>query len=593
MAKRRIGPKGAQAPAYDATQTEKRREYLKLWLEMEAEYSSWFPTHRDIIDYIQPNRGEFDQFKTNTGERQDSKVADSYAAHSSRKLISAIDVGASSEAREWFTFSPEDPALAENEGVREYLHTAQSIMFSLIAKSTFYVANRNVIADLVGPATGLMFIEEDPEDVFRCTHVPVGQYRIACDSKGRVNVVVRRFVFTAAQMVDEFGDENVSPNVRRAIQNGTLMVKFQVLHIVRQNEKRIYGKLDAKNKPWSSCWLELGAGVWNSNVLGNGEINDPLGPTGLLRESGYDEQPFICPRWNVIGNDAYGKESPGWNALGDVKELQAIKIGGAKAIAKLIDPPMNKPAKLMNASLLPGALNELPDDSHAKFEPAVVIEPLTVTVIREEKNDLRQAIDRAFYTDVLSLISGERYVQPRTAEEIRGIKEERLLQLGGMFNRYADEDLKRSVARMFMIAQRRGLIPRPPPELLRSGKIRMEFQNPLITAQKALGFTSMQQLIALGIQVAQARAAGADKIDGDEMMDSGADMLGVKPNLLKSDDQLTQERQQAAQRAAGAQGIQAAPQLAGAIKDLSSADPEKLRELLANVSPVAGAQAVA
>jgi len=583
-----------QRQPFDATDEQKRRQYLKLWLEMEAEYNTWRNTHRDIIDYIQPNRGEFAQFMSNKGTRQDSKVVDSYAGHAARKLVAAMDTGITSEAREWFTLSPEDPQLAENDGVREYLHTAQSVMFALLAKSNFYTANRNVLADLVGPAIGLMLIEEDFADVWRCTHVPIGQYRVASDSKGNVNKVVRRFVYTAAQMIDEFGEENVSPNVQRAVDNRTLMVKFQVLHIIQENTGRRYGKIDAINKPWASVWLELGAGIWNSNVLGNGEINDPLGPSGLLRESGYDEQPFICPRWNVVGMDAYGKESPGWNALGDVKELQAVKTGGAKAIAKILDPPMNKPAKLANASLLPGALNDMPDDSRSKFEPAVVLPPETVTVIREEKADLRASIDRAFYGDVLFLISNDQASrQPRTAEEIRGQKEERLLQLGGVFARYADEALKKAIGRMFVMAQRRGLLPRPPPELQKAGRIRVDFQNPLVTAQKTIGFGAMQQLLAFGIGVAQAKAAGMDKLDGDEAIDTGAEMLGIKPNVLKSNDQLAAERHARAQQAAQASTMAAMPQAAGVLKDLSSSDPEKLRQLVQMLSPVAGAQATA
>jgi hypothetical protein len=133
----------------------------------------------------------------------------------------------------------------------------------------------------------------------------------------------------------------------------------------------------------------------------------------------------------------------------------------------------------------------------------------------------------------------------------------------------------------------------PPQQLLRRGRIKVDFQNPLVTAQKTIHFTGVQQLISLGIAVAQAKVAGADKLDGDEIMDSGADMLGTKPNLLKSDDALTAERQAAQQQQQAAAAGSAMTQAAPAIKDLSNADPEKLRSLLSSLGPAAVAQGTA
>jgi hypothetical protein len=71
----------------------------------------------------------------------------------------------------------------------------------------------------------------------------------------------------------------------------------------------------------------------------------------------------VAPRWNSLGKDAYGKDSPGWKVLGDVKGLQAWEIGGAKALALILDPPMNRPADLADASLMPGAMNPLSGNS--------------------------------------------------------------------------------------------------------------------------------------------------------------------------------------------------------------------------------------
>jgi hypothetical protein len=370
---------------------------------------------------------------------------------------------------------------------------------------------------------------------------------------------------------------------------------FRVLHIIEERSVREYGKLDSRNKPWASTWVEIGPGMWGSGQPGADQLDSSYmgGSGGILRESGYDEQPFICPRWNSIGKDAYGKDSPGWKVLSDVKGLQAWEIGGAKALALILEPPMNQPADLADASLMPGAMNPLANNSTAKFEPSVVIPPQTVTVAEAQIQRFEQRIDRGCYGDVLFLLSRDQSAQKDTAEAIRGKKEERLLQLGGVGARYADEGLKPAVSRMFAMAQRAGKLPPPPQQLLRSGKVKIDFQNPLVTAQKTIQFTGIQQLISIGIAVAQARTAGADKLDGDEIMDSSADMLGTKPNLLKSDDQLAKERQaNAAQQQAAAQGA-AMTQAAPAIKALSDSNPENLQSMLSRLGPNAVAQGTA
>jgi hypothetical protein len=575
----------------------KRRRYERRYREVDAIYrASWLGTHCDIIDNIQPNRGEFLDREWLRGERRDQQIYNNTASDASDKLGAAMDTGITSEAREWHTYAPEEPTIAENDGVREYCHLAQSIMFALISKSGFYVANRNLLDDLITVAVGLMLIDPHPENVWQCEHVPIGSYRLTANSRGKVNGVYRHFSLTAAQMFEEFGEENLSIEVLNALRvNLAEQTPFRVLHVIEERSIRSVGKLDGLNKPWVSAWLEMGRGLWTGGPLP--QTPDASGGTdaskGLLRESGYDEQPFIAPRWRSVGRDPYGKDSPGWKALGDVKGLQALEFDSADLTEKIGNPPLNVPDG--NFSLFPGALNRIADtaNAHAKAEPTIVIEPNAVTVLESKIERYERRIDRSFYGDVLFLLSRDEQAQPKTAEEVRGQKEERLLQLGGVFARYADEALKPGIARMFAMAQRAGKLPPPPPELARHGKVKIDFQNPLITAQKTIGFTAMGQLTSFSIGVMEAVKAGADKLDPDEMIDTAADMLGVKPNVLKSDDQLAQERQQKQQAAAMAQAGAAMPEAAGAIKDLSNVDPDKLRSVLSPLGPNAVAQGVA
>ena len=71
--------------------------------------------------------------------------------------------------------------------------------------------------------------------------------------------------------------------------------RFDVLHVVQPRKEYDGKRQDAEGKPWASCWLELGGGGAASHRSAGAS---GTGPAGLLRESGYDEQPFAAPRWN-------------------------------------------------------------------------------------------------------------------------------------------------------------------------------------------------------------------------------------------------------------------------------------------------------
>ena len=164
---------------------ERRNACWNLYSQLDTVWrGKWLSKIKDIITFIQPNRGEFTEADVNSGDTRDDAIVNNIASDSLDRLIAAMDTGITSEAREWHTYSPEDPLDAENDGVREYCHTVQSIMFALIARSGFYGANRNLLADLCGPGFGLVLIDPDDETIFRFEHVPIGSYRWASNARG-------------------------------------------------------------------------------------------------------------------------------------------------------------------------------------------------------------------------------------------------------------------------------------------------------------------------------------------------------------------------------------------------------------------------
>lgn len=566
-----------------------RQRYLRRYSDLDVQYANWRTTHEDIIRYLQPGRGRFDyREQENKGLRADELVVNDTGVNSSEKLSAAMDTGITSPAREWFRLTTSDPKANEQPGVREALHEIQDELYQIITGSNAHDGFRAVYRDLVGPATSVLFIEPDDREVLRTIHVPCGQYRLATDARGRVSVVFRRFAMTVRQIVERWGmkpgqDEpdwtNISQDVRERWDHDRRDEWIDVLHVVERRMLRVVGARDKKNKPWASCWLECNA------------PNDST--VGLLEESGYDEQPFIAPRWDVIGQDAYGRGSPGWQTLGDVRALQILERTGAKMLAKILDPPLSEPDGLRNSSTLPGHRNKT-GASGARAEPTVVIPPAAVQVNAEEKRQHERRVERGHFADVLYIISSDQRATPATATEIRAKQDERLLQLGGVFSRFGHEGLSIFIDRALALAQRAGRISKESIDaVLQAGvEIRIDFQNILVAAQKTLGISAVDRLIATAANLhAAGRPEGLKKLDPYEIMDTAADMLGVKPNLLIDDEKLAQMDAAAAQQKQAAVQGQSMIATAPALKQLSETDPQKLQELLARFGPAALAAA--
>ena len=106
----------------------------------------------------------------------------------------------------------------------------------------------------------------------------------------------------------------------------------------RRRDERDPTKLDAKNKPFQSCYFEEG---------GDGKT--------FLEEGGYDTFPAYVPRWDVLSGDVYGR-SPGMDHLGDIKQLQQEQKRKAQAIDKMVNPPMVAPTSLRGrpTTVIPG-----------------------------------------------------------------------------------------------------------------------------------------------------------------------------------------------------------------------------------------------
>lgn len=568
-----------RGPALD-----KRRELDYLWAQLENEFSSFRTHYRDLADNILPRRLRLDLSESGRGERKNSRIVDETATMASRTLAAGMMSGITSPARKWFILQAPDPDMKNFGPVKKWLHDVTERMNNVFLKSNLYKVFPIMYKDMGTFGTHALSMEEDFEQVVRFYPYPIGSYRIAVDSRLKVRTFVREFRLTVMQVVERFGmnkDENGRPDfsnmsrfVQEAYERGNMLATVDIRHVVRKNPNWDQSKEQiGKFKKYSSDYYEIGTGA-ASSTLANMERNHPF-EGRFLRESGFDYFPVLAPRWEVVGEDAYGTDCPGMTALGGIKEAHLLRKRRSQAIEYVIRPPMKGSTSLKqaSASILPGDITYVDDvDSQKGFSPIYQINP-DIAAISNEIQEVRQSISRAYYEDLfLMLAQSDR--REITAREIDERKEEKLLALGPVLEQLNQDVLDPLVENTFQIMLNQGLIPPAPPEL-QGQDLKVEYISMMHQAQKLVGLAGHERFLQTLSTVQALEPTAMQKFDTDAYIDEYADILTLPPDIIRTEDEVEAMRAAAAQKQAQAEQLQQIAAGAGAAKDLGQASTEE------------------
>jgi hypothetical protein len=562
----------------------KRERFEKLRAQLANERSTFEPHWRDLGDYILPRRPRWTVQDVNKGDRRNLKIIDSTATLAARTIRSGMMGGLTSPARPWFRLTTPDPETAEIESVKFWLDDTTRRMQAAFLRSNLYNALPTVYGDMATFGTAAMMVEEDFEDVLRFYPFPIGSYFIANNERLQINVFVREFRLTVRQVIQKFGhkDErgrvndwsNLSIHVRRMYELNQLEEWVDICHVIEPNADYDPGKLQSQySKKFASCYYERGTGSGSGYSSGGSGYMTSEDDDRLLSQMGYDRFPVLCPRWEVVGEDAYGTDCPGMTTLGDAKALQLMHKRKAQAIEKMVNPPMVAPTSLRNqkASILPGDLTYVDArEGMQGFKPAFQIEPrINELVLDIQDHQLR--VRRGFFED-LFLLTAQSDRRDVTAREIEERHEEKMVALGPTLEQTNQDLLDPLIDIAFDVMLRRGEIPEPPEEL-QGIKLKVEYVSIMAQAQKALGLASLERFTGYVTNIANQTKDPSvlRKVDWDQLVDEYGNASGVAPRVIRSDEDvaaMTRADEQAAQAqqtaAIAEQAATAANKLAGA-----------------------------
>lgn len=540
-----------------------RQRKLQRKSAMVSERSSWMPHWQEISAYQQPRMGRFVCTDRNRGARRHNNIYDNTALLASRTLAAGMMSGMTSPARPWFRLTLSDTDLREVGRVKTWLHRSGVLLREVFARSNTYRVLHAGYEELGLFGTWATVMLPDFDTVVHHYPMTIGEYAIGVDHRGVPNAFCREYEMPVGALVGQFGRENVSHTVRNMYDRHNLDSWIPVVHIIEPNTGRDSTKLDNKNMRFASHYMEAG------------NDNDKQ----FLSESGFKRFPVLAPRWSVSGQDIYGN-SPGQEALGDVKQLQHEQLRKSQGIDYQVNPPIQVPTAYKDAakSRLPGGVMFVDENQGSAGVRSAYQVPINLQHLLLDIQDVRERIRSTYYADLFLMLANDTR-SGVTATEVAERHEEKLLMLGPVLERLHNELLSPMIDLTFDYCLEAGILPDIPPEL-EDMDLNVEFVSTLAQAQRVVSAQGMDRLLGTLSSMSAMYPHVLKKVDPMQAIDDYADLFGVNPEIIVPDDVVQEQVQAAEQAAQAASAAAAAPVAVDAMKTAGDVNTQGLGDVM-------------
>ena len=507
--------------------------------ELRSDRLPFWTLWREVANYYLPKRYVWLQSEKEARIKnaKNPYILDSTGTTAARILASGMMNGITSPSRPWFRlriagFEHEGDAVAiwADEVVRR--------MLFIMSESNFYNAMAVLYLDLVVFGTGANLIYEDDETVIRCYNPALGEYYLGQNDRLAVDTFAREFKQSVKQMAKRFGEENLSETLRTKYKAGgaQCLHLYDVTHLIEPNHS-------GSNVPSKFKYIET---YWETGAIAQGQV---------LAQRGFNELPGIFPRWELTANDSYGT-SPAMDALPDVIQLQHETKRKAQGLDKMINPPIVADIQLEHrpTALMPNGITFVAGNNNVGAKPLYQISA-PIQEMTQDIRDVQLRIREIFHNNLFNMISQLDTV--RSAAEIDARREEKLVMLGSVLDRFESEALGPAINRIYAIMDRQGMLPEPPPEI-EDADIEVQYVSILSTAQSAVAAAPVERWVGMvGNLIAVAPEVGKVP-DWSELVRNYGTAIGVHARDMRSREDVEEanaaEQKQLAAQEAGVAG---------------------------------------
>jgi len=514
----------------------------------------WENLWQDCGEYVNPNRGDFSTIRYRADTARYDKIYDTTAPLANENLASGLHGFLTSPSQRWFSLSTFDDEINEEYEVKQWLNKTTNILYDKvfnIPDSNFNSQAHELYLDLGSFGTAVMMVQDNPGSgiSFRTFHL--ADCYIQENDSGFVDTLYRRYKRTGRQLMERFGDA-VPEKIIKISQKDPYR-EFEVIHAVEPSES--YGEPIKKptQKAFKSCYVLLEEKT-------------------LLEEGGFDEFPYMVPRWSKVAGEIYGR-SPSMTSLPDIKMVNAMMKTIIKAAQKITDPPLLVPDDgfILPVRTVPGGLNFYRSGTQDRIEPLETRGRPDIGF--DLLNNRREHIKAAFHVDWMQM-PDQKGSPNMTATEVVARQEEKMRLMGPMIGRLQVEFLGPLIDRVFRIMLRKKQIPEAP-GILEGQEMKILYTSPLARAQKSGQLMTITRLFESMVPLFQAKPDLLDNMNTDETFRYFHHLLDAPAKILNPKEKVEEERQQRQQQQEEMMQAEQAKMESESAKNISEAQAKK------------------
>lgn len=504
---------------------------LKEYAGLKGNRSNVEAMWQEIEKYICPFRGDF--YQNNESENSQDwnryEIYDSTGIMSAKALASAIHDSLTNPNAKWFGVRFQFDFLNQDEEAREWLEIVSERIWQAIQESDFNLEIQETFYDLVTYGSSVIFeqnMDDENWDGIDFESVPMKDAFFIEDFKGQVRRFYRRYHWTDSQVVSLFGDDTPEEIRKKAEEGKDTQTRNEYVYCIypvyENRNADVSKQLAVDARPWGSCYMRVSDGL-------------------CLKEGGFYENPAFIPRWAKTNESKHGN-SPSFIAMPAIKTVNALRYFDLRSREKVLDPSIlaEERALLSDFDLEPAGLTIVrniagikPFESGANFGA-------TNDAIERLQDDIKQM----FYVDQLLLppMGGT----PATATEIQARLQQLWRLMGPAVGRIQVDLLDPIIQRTFNILQRAGELPDPPEVILENDAgMDIEYLGMLARSQKSEEADAIMAYLERTANLSQVFPDLVAIVDVEEAGRTVARNMGIPARVLKTTEEVSQERRKA------------------------------------------------
>jgi len=470
-----------------------------------------------------PTASEFTS-QTVRGAKLHKDIFDGSGELAAEQLAAALFGMVTNPATKWFGIAPINRDLLDDEYTAYWCEDSTRRMLSMFnsARTNFAPQQLLKLQNYASFGTGPQFIAEKPNGLPLFQTAALVECYIAENDDGMVDTVYRHYKRTAFQAFARFGQRLPAKIIDMARDPKKMDQTVELLHVVEPRMERDAQMADTLNMKFAEYYICIDG-------------------KELLSESGFEENPWVCPRMNPRPGEVYGR-GRGMTALADNKMLQRAMKATIRAAEKRTDPPIQVPddGVMSPLQMTTSGINVVRADL-MKFPGGGIraIETGADPQVGEAfAESIRQRIDAAFWLPIL-----QAFTDPKmTATQVLKLDEQTLRFIGPIIGRLQSEDLGPMIDRVFGIMLRGGQF-LPPPPALAGERLEVEYVSPIAKAQRLEEARGLAETFEILAPILGPDDETWDILDKDKAFRLVADLRGVPADVLRPMKAVAERRQ--------------------------------------------------